>query len=168
MTPASATSAAAAGGKMVLEAVVLQRVELAGDLEDDVAAAPPVAAVRSATRHELFAAEAHGTGATVPTLDEDLDAVREHQDPARPGDFCSTGLDGLREHGDFLAAVPRPLEADHAVDKREEGVVAPHADVGPGKDRRAPLAQENGAGIHRLACARLHAQPLADAVASVA
>src|SRR5207249_5963685 len=111
---------AAAGGEVVLEAVVLQRVELAGDFEDDVAAAPTVTAVRSATRHELFAAEAQGTGATVPTLDEDLDAVREHQDPARPGDLCSTGLDGLREHGDFLAAVPRPLEADHPVDKRSE------------------------------------------------
>src|SRR5205085_1694481 len=83
MPPASAASAAAAGGKVVLEAVVLQRVELARDLEDDVAAAPTVTAVRSAPRHELFAAKAHGTGATVPTLDEDLDAVREHQDPAR-------------------------------------------------------------------------------------
>src|SRR5438309_3995334 len=167
MTPASATSAAAAGGEVVLEAVVLQRVELAGNLEDDVAAAPTVAALPISTRHELFAAEAQGTGATVPTLDEDLDAIREHQDPARPGDLCPTGLDGFGEHGDFLAAVPRSLEADHAVDQREQGVVAPHADVGPGKDRRAPLAKQDGAGIHRLTRGRPHSRPAADAVASV-
>src|SRR5205823_11626712 len=125
MAPASTTSAAAAGGEVVLEAVVLERVELAGDLEDDVAAAPTVTAIRSATRHELFAAEAQGTGATVPTLDEDLDAIREHQDPARPGDLCPTGLDGFGEHGDFLAAVARSLEVDHAVDQRQPAEVAP-------------------------------------------
>src|SRR5207237_9336456 len=140
MAPASTASAAATGGEVVLEAVVLQRVELAGNLEDDVAATPTVAAVRSATRHELFAAEAQGTGATVPTLDEDLDAIREHQDPARPGDLCPTGLDGFGEHGAFLAAVPRSLEADHAVDQREQGAVAPHADISPWKEPPAPPA----------------------------
>jgi hypothetical protein len=64
---------------MMPEAVVLQRVELVGDLEDHVAATAAVATVWTAARHVLLPAEAEGTGTAVAALDEDLDAVGEHQ-----------------------------------------------------------------------------------------
>jgi hypothetical protein len=167
MAPAATTSAAATGGEVMFEAVVLQRVELARDLENHVPAAAAIATVGSAARHELLTAEAQGTRTTVAAFDKDLDAVREHQDPARPGDLCATGLNGFRENGDFLAPVTGPLEADDAIDEREQGMIAPHADIGPGKDRRAALAKNDGAGVDRLARTGLQAQPLTDAVASV-
>src|SRR5205823_12514497 len=85
---------------------------------------------------------------------------------AKPGPDAPLGAGG--EHGHLLASVAGPLEADHAVDERKQGVVAPHADVGSGEDRRPSLAKQNGAGVDLLPGARLHSQPLADAVASVA
>src|ERR1700737_4379870 len=82
--PAATASAAAAGGEVMLEAIVLQGVELPRDLEDDIAATAAVPTIRAPSRHELLAAEAQGTGASVATLHEDLDPVRKHQyEPSR-------------------------------------------------------------------------------------
>src|ERR1700687_999772 len=95
-------------------------------------------------------------------------ASSEPGQPGRPGLPVLDRLDGLREDGAFLAPVTGPLEADHAVDKREQRVIPPHADVGSGEDRGASLTKKDGAGADRPARAGLHSQPLGDAVASVA
>jgi hypothetical protein len=78
------------------------------------------------------------------------------------------GLNGFGQDRDFLATVTGSLEANDAVDEGEQRVIAPHPDVGPRKDCRPSLAKQDGAGVDRLARTRLHAQPLTDAVASVA
>jgi hypothetical protein len=64
--------------------------------------------------------------------------------------------------------VARPLEADDAVDQRKEGVVAAHPDIGPGEDRGAALAKQDGSSVDRLSCAGFHPESLPNTVASVA
>src|SRR5207253_10976061 len=78
------------------------------------------------------------------------------------------GLDRFGEHRNCLALMAGPRETDDAVDQREQGMVAPHANVGPRKDRGAALAEQDRAGVDRLAGPRLHPEPLPDTVASVA
>src|SRR5207302_6035100 len=51
--------------------------------------------------------------------------------------------------------------------QREEGVVAPLANAGPGVDPGSPLADDDRPGGHVLAAERLHAEPLGLGVASV-
>src|SRR5262249_42875673 len=67
--------------RRVLPAIA--KVEQGGEtlvgLEKDGGAAPAVAAVRSAARHVLLAAEAHAAAAAVTGLDEDVDLVDEHR-----------------------------------------------------------------------------------------
>ena len=63
--------------EMLLVAVVDQRVEVVGRLDDDVAAAPAVAAVGAAELDELLAPEADAAGAAVAALQVDLGLVEE-------------------------------------------------------------------------------------------
>src|SRR3989440_11671015 len=77
-------------------------------------------------------------------------------------------LDRFGEHRDFLALMAGALETHDPVDQREQGVITPHPDVGPGEDRGAALAKNDRPGIDRLAGAGLHPEPLPDTVASVA
>src|SRR5437899_5482881 len=79
VAPAAAAASTAARSEVMLEAVVLERVELPGYLEDHVAAATAVAAVGAAARHVLLAPEAQCAGAAISRLDEDLRAIDEHQ-----------------------------------------------------------------------------------------
>src|SRR5271156_2617179 len=60
------------------------------------------------------------------------------------------------------------VKLDHAVDEREERVVATHADIGPGAKTGAALADQDVAGDDSLAAKFFHAEALADAVAPVA
>src|SRR5437899_9052840 len=179
MAPAAAAPPAAASGEVVLEAIVLQRVELARYFEHNIAAAAAVSPVGASARHELLAPEAQLPGPAIAGLDEDLDPVSEHQKNRRlnkrppvwkgervkrPG---GRGLNGFGQDRDFLTPVTGALEANDPIDQSKERVVAPHPDVGPRKDRRPSLAKQDRAGIDRLARSRLHAQPLANAIASV-
>ena len=77
--PATAALPAALGGEVMLEAIVLQGVELPRDFEHDIAAATAVSPVWTSARHEFLAAEAQLPAPTIARLDEDLDPVREHQ-----------------------------------------------------------------------------------------
>src|SRR5262249_6026754 len=58
-------------------AVVDQRVEVGHRLDDDVAAAPAVAAVGAAELDALLAPKADGAGTAVTALHEDLGLVQE-------------------------------------------------------------------------------------------
>ncbi len=64
----------------MLEAILLQGVELPRHFEDDIAAASAVASVGASARHEFLAAEAQLPRPAIAGLDEDLDPVSEHQD----------------------------------------------------------------------------------------
>ena len=81
VAPAAAAAPTLAGDEVMLEAVILERVELPGDLDNQVAAATTVAAVGTAARHVLLAPEAQRAGAAVPRLDEDLGPVDKHRGP---------------------------------------------------------------------------------------
>src|SRR5206468_3722109 len=60
------------------------------------------------------------------------------------------------------------VEHDLAVGQREQGPVAPGADVAAGDEFGAALADDDAARRDELAAKTLHAQPFADAVAPVA
>jgi hypothetical protein len=59
----------------MLESIVLERIELARDLEDDAATPSAVAAIGTTAGDVFLASKAEGAGAPVTALDEDLDAV---------------------------------------------------------------------------------------------
>ena len=63
--------------EVLLVAVVDQRVEPVDAFEDDVAAAPAIAAGRAAELDELFAPERHAAVAAVAGADIDLGFVKE-------------------------------------------------------------------------------------------
>ncbi len=65
------------GLEMLLIAEVDQRVEAAGAFDDDVAAAPAVAAVGAAEFDEFLAAERNAAGAAVARADEDSRLIKE-------------------------------------------------------------------------------------------
>ena len=69
---------AALGVVVALVVVVEERGQGGIGLEPDAAAVAAVAAVGTAARHVLLAAEADAAGAPVAALDEDLDLVDEH------------------------------------------------------------------------------------------
>lgn len=73
---------AALGAEMVLEAVVDERGELGGSLDDDVPAATAVPAVRPALGHVGLTPEGHAAGAAVASLDVDAADVGELCHPA--------------------------------------------------------------------------------------
>src|SRR5260370_15581393 len=79
MAPAAAALPPALRGEMVLEAKVLKGVELPRYFNHDVAATTPVSPVRASARNEFLAPETQLPAPTVAGLDEDLDAVSEHQ-----------------------------------------------------------------------------------------
>src|SRR6185437_15454109 len=63
--------------EMLLVAIVDERIEIGHGLDDDVAAAPAVAAVGSAELDEFLAPEAARAGPAVAALHEDLSLVEE-------------------------------------------------------------------------------------------
>ena len=67
--PVGHAVAAVFGGELALVAEVHQRVHPLGGLEDHIAAAPAVAAVRAAGLHEFLPVEGHAAVASVPRLD---------------------------------------------------------------------------------------------------
>src|SRR5260370_3344167 len=79
MAPAAAALPPALGGGMVLDAKALQGVELPRYFNHDVATTTPVSPVRASARNEFLAAEAQLPAPTIARLDEDFDAVSEHE-----------------------------------------------------------------------------------------
>ena len=67
--------------EMLLVAVVDQRVQAVGDLDDDIAAAAAIAAGRAAEFDELLAAERHAAVPAVAGADIDLCFVKEFHGP---------------------------------------------------------------------------------------
>ena len=74
---------AAAGAEMLLVAVVDQGVQIGHGLDDDVAAAPAMAAVRPAELDEFLAAEGDGPGPAVAALHIDLALIEKFHASAR-------------------------------------------------------------------------------------
>jgi hypothetical protein len=70
-----------------------------------------------------------------------------------------------RQHVNPFAAF---VELHLAIDQREQGPVAARSDILAGNELRAPLADEDAARGDKFTAKTFHAQPLADAVASVA
>src|SRR3989442_2035026 len=59
------------------------------------------------------------------------------------------------------------IEADVAVDQRENSVIATEADVLAGQKLRAALTNDDIAGHDQLAAESFHTEPFADAVAAI-
>src|SRR5437868_1640465 len=75
-------TAAFLGPEMLLIAVIDQRVQIVGRLEDDVAALAAIAAIGPTELDELLAAKAHRAAAAVTALQIDLGLVEEfHRSP---------------------------------------------------------------------------------------
>ena len=145
----------------------------------DRAALAAVAAVGTAARDELFAAEAERARAAVAGRDVDVDFVDEHVSQsgtrnheigadlaARPARFLCDLLDG--EDADEAAARAVIFEPHPAGDLREERVVLAEADVEPGLEPAAALPDENRSAGHDVAVVALDAEALRVAVAAVA
>src|ERR1041385_6944826 len=71
------------GAEMLLIAVIDQRVQILGRLEDDVAALAAIAAIRPAEFDELLAAKAHGAAPAVTALQVDLALVEKFHRPQK-------------------------------------------------------------------------------------
>ena len=79
------------------------------------------------------------------------------------------GRQGLsRDRGEDVNLAVCRVKFDDAIREGEEGVVASNADIRPGTETGAALADENVARDDRLAAEFFHAEALADAVAPVA
>src|SRR5207302_9747663 len=59
------------------------------------------------------------------------------------------------------------IEADVAVDQRENGVIAAESDIFTGQKFRPALADDDVAGDNQLAAKSFHTEPFADAVAAI-
>src|SRR5882724_3733302 len=131
---------AALGLEMLLVAIVDQRVEVGHRLDDDIAAAPAIAAIRPAELDEFLAPKADAAGPAVAALEIDLGLVeklhgrpptKKGNGPAVPlsigprmpgrrsGTFVSAGRRRLDR--DIGAAERAAMEADAALDGREQG-----------------------------------------------
>src|SRR5262249_46568896 len=80
---------------------------------------------------------------------------------------ASRGGRFLLRCGQHVDAPALTVEHDHAIDQREEGVVAPAADVAARVILGAALPDDDSASADRLATEELHTQPLALGVAPV-
>ena len=74
-------------------------------------------------------------------------------------------LRAFRHHVDAMAVL---VEEHLAVDEREERPIAARADIVTGDELRPALAHQNAARRDHFAAKSLHAEALADAVASIA
>src|SRR5215210_6322317 len=82
-------------------------------------------------------------------------------------EVCALALGRGRQHVDQLAALALP-ELHDAGRRGEERVVAAPPDVLAGVEARAALADDDPAGLHRLAVVQLHAEALGVGVTPVA
>src|SRR5207249_5797102 len=156
----------ALGLVVTLVVVVEERGERGIGLEEHRAAGAAVAAVGTAARHELFAAEGNAAGAPVAALDEDVDLVDEHLGARGPGGDARPRRSG-RGGDDAHVAVVAPTSEPHvAVDLREQRVVRAESDVQARPKSRAALPDENAAARHELAAEPLDAEHLRIAVAT--
>ena len=85
----------------------------------------------------------------------------------RGGNRAGPGLGSRGGRGIDVNPPVAAIEADVAVGKGEEGVIAAHADVVAGVEFGAALADEDGAGGNKLTAVAFHAETLAVAVAAV-
>src|SRR3712207_4012698 len=76
------------------------------------------------------------------------------------GRLCRIGGGALGDDADALLVAADVLEADAAVDRREDGVVATQTGAIAGQERHAALPDDDRAGAHELAVACLHAEAL--------
>src|SRR5699024_10118587 len=157
----TAAALRAVGGAAVGRVVVgQQRRRLRVDLEDDVAALAPVAAVRAAEGLELLAVDGGDAVATVPAGHVQHDPVDEagHRSsygwaeaaagadgagrppPPEVRSWCRSGLG--RDDVDRLAAA-LGAELDRAGGQGEQGVVLAAADVVAGVELGAALADDD-------------------------
>src|SRR5437660_120206 len=79
-----------------------------------------------------------------------------------------SGVGGPSLDGLDVDAPPLAVEVDCAGGQGEEGVVAAEADVAAGVEAGAALADDDAAGLDRLAAEDLHAEALAVRLAAVA
>jgi len=144
----------------------------AGDSVDGPALAS-VAAVRSAAGDELLAPEAHGAGAAVPGLYEDVDFVDEHEGGGKvKGERVTFPLLSRvyhhRQDADSASPGAVVFKTHAARDLREESVVLAEADVDARRETATALAHQNRSTGHDVAVVALHAEALRIAVAAVA
>jgi hypothetical protein len=73
-----------------------------------------------------------------------------------------------RTHTNALFGATVPLELDGTVSRGKKGIVATTADIGSWIDARAALADNDGAGAHKLTIKALDSQHFGLAVAAIA
>src|SRR5690348_12868382 len=95
---------AAFGLKVLLIAIVDQRVEVGDALDDDIAAAAAVAAVGSAELDEFLAAKAYRAGAAVAALEKDFGLIQEFH---RISAACPPNEKGECGHSPFVFNLAR-------------------------------------------------------------
>jgi hypothetical protein len=125
--------------------------------QNDVAAAPTVAAARTAARNELLSPECQTAVAAVAGLDGNYDFINEKQERlVRRG-----------EDVDELAHAPTIAELDDAGDRRKQRIVLAKSHVLARFVARTTLANDDGASGHNLTREYLDSQPLRIRVAAV-
>src|SRR5436190_4461335 len=169
--------------EMLLIAVIDQRVQVVGRDKDDIAALAAHTAIRPAELNELLAAKAHRAAAAITALEVDLALIEEFHGIEqtkkgsgwaaplafrRLGKRLFGGLRRSRLDRNIGTTAKAFAELHRALFKREQRVVAAHADTLAGMKLGAALAHDDVAGDHDLAAEFLDAEPPAGAVAAVA
>ena len=137
-------------------------------LQDYRAAPSPVAAVRSATRDEGFAAKRRRASTTVTAAHHDARRVDETRSTVSPRDSFRLRAQRVPGDGHAPAILADTLVLHVSADERKQRVVPSHSDAGAGTDLRAALADEDRAGVDQLATVDLHTKHLRVRVAPVA
>jgi hypothetical protein len=165
------------GGIILLVAEIQKGGELGVGLKNYIPAVSPVAAVGAAAGNILFAAKADAAVSSVAPLDEDFCLIDEFDgsNPRRGvcsqtgrtrksgGNACFLG----RINADALPFFVQTLEPDNPGDLGKQGAVLAEADILPGMDFGAVLANQDGPGLDQLAPVPLYAETLAGAVPPV-
>jgi hypothetical protein len=127
--------------------------------QNDVTTRTPVAAARPALRDVLLAPEGHAPTPSVAGLNAHFYRVAEHRITAAETAGCGK-CRLARLYGDELAAATLVFEGNHAINLREQRVVAANSDVDAGLEAGATLPNEDRAARDKLTTETLDAQAL--------
>src|SRR5262249_53970167 len=95
--------------------------------------------------------------------------MKKARPPASPQKVWPQGLRACRyRHGFDIDAGAGLVEFDFAIDEGKQRPIPPGADVLAGANLCSALRAQDAAGGNKLAAISFHAQPFADAIASVA
>ena len=157
-----------------VEAEIDERIQVRFGDEEDAPAVAAAAAVRPASRHLGFAAEADASVAALSRLDDDMDLIDEQRSPIPPKAGSRPCREPVRAAGHQAGTTATrlpffPLSSNRTVPVTSAKSVSslPLPDVRAGLDGRAPLADDDRPRVDLLAAEPLDAEPLGLAVPAV-